>query len=237
MKLTRSSVATIAIVCILLAGALFAPLGIAGAAPSEQALQAVPSYVNPITRQIEDSGNNPGIGQGMVEELIKKTPALMLKDAEGSVFITFRVGLVAESKDFAIELLDAQGKAKGAVPYSIVAEQPDQNTQDLRIKVPSIDSILRVSLISIPMGREVVGFVTFAPEGEAVTIPTAEGEEVDDSAISIYENAGNDEISGVSDEARGPLLIFLAIAGGLLLVGGGVAGIIYVRKKKANESK
>ena len=235
MKSTRSSIATTFIVCILLVGALLAPAGLAGAA-QEQALQAVPSYVNPITGKVEDAGNNPGLGQGMTENLVKKTPATLLVDAQGSTFITFRLGLVQESKDLAIELLDAQGKAKEAVPYSIVAEQPDENTQDIRIKVPGIDSVLRVSLISIPMGREVVGFVSFAPEGALVDLPTIE-DDVDDSAISIYENAGNDEVTGVSDEARGQLLMFLGVAGGILFLIGGAAGVVYLRKKKSGESK
>ncbi|MCL2024852.1 MAG: hypothetical protein FWG78_03645 [Coriobacteriia bacterium] len=228
-SLDKRVITTLAL-CVLLAGALVASAGLAGAA-EEQALQAVPSYVNPLTGEIEDAGNNVGLGQGMTENLIMKTPATLLIDNEGSVFITFRVGLVAESRDFAIELLDAQGRAVEAIPYRIVAEQPDDNTQDLQIKVPSKDAVLRVSLISIPMGREVVGFVHFAPEGEAVAVPLAE-EEVDDEAISIFENANNDEVAGVSDEARGPLLIFLGVAGGLLLVIGVVVGITYFLKRK-----
>jgi ABC-type antimicrobial peptide transport system permease subunit len=205
------------------------------ASAEEQPLQAIPTYTNPLTMEIEDTGNNPGLGQGMVENLVKKTPATLLTDAEGSLFITFRVGLVLESQDFRIELLDNEGAVKEAVPYSIVAEQPDENTRDLRIKVPSQNSILRISLVSIPMGREVVGFLAFAPEGEAVAVPLAE-QEVDDSAISIYENANNDEVKGVDEQTRGSLLLFLGVAAGTLLVIGSVAGIVYLRKKKSGES-
>ncbi|MCL2529468.1 MAG: hypothetical protein FWE41_03955 [Coriobacteriia bacterium] len=221
--------------CIVLTGALFAPLNAAVAA-EEQSLQAVPSYVNPITGQIEDQGNNPGLGQGMVENLILKTPATLLIDAEGTVFITFRVGLVEESKDFRIELLDENGAVKKAVPYNIVAEQPDKNTQDLQISVPSVDSILRVSLVSIPMGREVVGFLQFAPEGEAVEIPVAEiDNEVNDEALSIYANTGNDGVTGVADEDRGPLLTFLGIAGAILFFIVGIAIIATLRKKQKSQ--
>jgi hypothetical protein len=224
-------------ICVLLVGALFAPVGIAGAV-EEKALQAVPSYVNPLSGEVEDTGNNFELGQGMVENLIKKTPTTMLVDAEGSVFITFRVGLVAESLDFAIELLDGQGKVKEPVPYSIVAEQPDENTQDIRIKVPDENVVLRISLVSIPMSREVVGFASFAPEGTAVAVPIAEGDfEVDDEALSIYENKNNDEPVGINDEDRGQVLMFLGVAGGLLLAIGVVAGVVYLRKKKSSESK
>ena len=217
--------------CLLLTGVLLAGAAVAGAA-GEQALQAVPSYVNPLSGKIEDTGNNPGLGQGMTENLVKKTPTTLLVDNEGSTFITFRVGLVKESKDFAIELLDGKGKVKEAVPYSIVATQPDADTQDLRIKVPSQDAVLRVSLISIPMGREVVGFVKFAPEGETVTVPTTK-EETDNAAISIYQNSNNDKITGVSQQNRGKLLTFLGIAAGILLLIGAAAAIVYVRKKKS----
>ena len=218
---------------ILLTGALYAPFNVAVAA-EEQSLQAVPSYVNPITGQIEDQGNNPGLGQGMVENLILKTPATLLVDAEGTIFITFRVGLVEESKDFMIELLDEKGAVKKTLPYNIVAEQSEKNTQDLQISVPSADSVLRISLISIPMGREVVGFLWFAPEGEAVEVPVAEtGNEVNDDALSIYENASNDGVTGVADENRGQLLTFLGVAGGILLFIAGVAVVVALRKKKS----
>ncbi|MCL2680780.1 MAG: hypothetical protein FWF11_04875 [Coriobacteriia bacterium] len=216
-------------------GALCAPIALAGAA-NQQALQVVPSYVNPLTGKIEDTGNNPGLGQGMSENLVMKTPATLLVDSEGSIFITFRVGLVAESIDLAIQLLDSQGQVVETLPYSIVEDHPDDNTRDIRIKVPHKDPVLRISLISIPMGREVVCFATFAPEGEAVAIPLAEITEDDDSAISIFENSANDEITGIADEDRGQILSFLAIAAALLVVIGGAAGVIAVRKKKAAAS-
>jgi hypothetical protein len=172
--------------------------------------------------------------------LIKKTPATLLIDDEGSLFITFRMGLVNETQDLAIELLDAQGKVQKALPYSIVEELSGGKERDIRVQIPEQTSVLRVSLVATPMGREVVGFVSFAPEGEDVVVPLPEPIDdgpSDDSAISIYENAGNDEITGVNDEDRGKVLLFLSIAGGILLVVGGVAGVVYLRKKKSGESK
>jgi len=218
-------------------GALLAPFtflgGIAGAA-QQQELQAVPSYVNPITGEIEDPGQNPELGQGMSENLIMRTPATLLVDSEGSTFITFRIGLVEESQDLIVELLDSQGQAAETLPYSIVEEHPDDNARDIRVMVPDEDPVLRISLISIPMGREVVCFASFAPEGEAVEIPIAEiSDELDDDAIAIFENSANDEVVGVADEDRGQLLTFLAFAGGFLLVIAAVAVIVTVVKKKA----
>jgi hypothetical protein len=224
------------ILFLLTTACLIGLLPVCAGAIEEQPLQAIPSYVNPITGAIEDIGNNPGLGQGMVENLIMKTPATMLVDAEGSVFITFRVGLVSESQDFALELLDNDGASKEAVPFNIVAEDPDNNTQDLQTKAPGIDAVLRVSLVSKPMGREVVGFISFAAEGEAVEIPVAADQEVDDEAISIYENTANEEVAGVSEQDRGPLLAFLGIAGGLLLAAGIAVALSTLRKKRSPES-
>ena len=237
MKTAKYRVAILLGVCALVMGALLVPVLVAGAA-EEKELTAFPSYYNPVTNQIEDEGQNPEIGQPMVEDLIKKTPATLLIDDAGSVFITFRMGLVDESQDVAVELLDAQGKVKESLPYSIVADNTEDNTRDIRVKVPDEKAVLRVSLLAIPMGREVVGFVSFATEGGeglvALPEPIDDGA-ADDSALSIYENANNDEITGVDDADRGKVLLFLGIAGGLLVVIGGVAAVVYFRKKKSAE--
>jgi len=229
-------------VCIIVTvvmGALFAPLALtsltAGAA-EQQDLQAIPSYVNPLTGEIEDAGQNPELGQGMSENLILRTPATLLTDSEGSIFITFRIGLVEESQDLIIQLLDDQGSPTRSIPYSIVEDFPNDNTRDIRIMVPDADPILRISLVSIPMGREVVCFATFAPEGEAVEVPIAEPVgEVDDTAIVIQEV--DDEIQGIAEEDRGQVIAFLAIAGGILAVLAVIAVVVAARKKKAPSGK
>jgi len=219
---------------MLLLGALMAPTALAGAAET-QALQAVPSYVNPITGQIEDEGQSPELGQGMSENLVLATPASLLVDAEGSIFITFRVGLVAESQDLIVQLLNADGTVDRTLPYSIVENHPDENTQDIRIMVPDREPTLRISLVSIPMGREVVCFATFAPEGEAVEVPIAEiGGEVDDTAIVIH--TAGDEHAGIAEEDRDTALNFLAFAGGFLVLAGAGAAVAFLRKKKSDDA-
>lgn len=226
-------------IVVFLTGALLAPVSLAAATmqtqPQQQELQAVPSYVNPITGAIEDSGQNPDLGQGMSENLIMRTPATKLVDSEGSIFITFRVGLVAESQDLAVELLDEQGSPARSIPYSIIEDFPEDNTRDIRIMVPDPDPMLRISLISIPMGREVICFTTFAPAGEAVEVPTAElPDEVDDTAIVIQE--AGDDVIGIAEENRGQVITFLAIVGGVLGVIALVAVLVAVRKKKPTET-
>ena len=224
-------------VCIIFAVVLgvllapFTPLGLTAGAAEQQDLQAIPSYVNPLTGEIEDAGQNPELGQGMSENLILRTPATLLTDSEGSIFITFRIGLVEESQDLIIQLLDDQGNPSRSIPYSIVEDFPDDNTRDIRIMVPDADPTLRISLVSIPMGREVVCFATFAPEGEVVAVPIADEVELDDTAIVIQE--ADDEIRGVAEEDRGQVLTFLAIAGGTLVAIALIAVFVATRKKKA----
>ena len=202
-------------------------------------MQVVPSYVNPITNLIEDTGQNMALGQAMSEDLVKKHPAEMLVDLEGTIFFTFRMGLVEESANLAIELLGEDGQAIESLPFSIVEEFPENNERDIRISTPTKDPILRISLVATPMGREVICFATFAEYGEAVEIPTVDADETidDDAAITIVEAAPYDEVLGVSDEARDNVLMFLAVAGGiLLLVLVGVGAFSFLKKKKEAEN-
>lgn len=223
---------------LIIMGAFLAPITIptaanTAAAVSQQALQALPSYANPLTGVIEDSGQNPELGQGMAENLILRTPAEMLIDAEDNIFITFRVGLVEESQDLIIQLLDADGNPDRTLPYSIVENLPDLNARDIRINVPDEHPVLRISLVSIPMGREVVCFASFALEGAEVDTPIAEiTSEVDDTAIVIQE--AGDEPIGIADEDRVTLLHFLGLAGGIV-VGLALVAVVaaVVKKKKA----
>ena len=203
-----------------------------------RSMQVVPSYVNPITNLIEDTGQNMALGQAMSEDLVKKHPAEMLIDLEGTIFFTFRMGLVEESANLAIELLGEDGQAIESLPFSIVEEFPENNERDIRISTPTTDPILRISLVATPMGREVICFATFAEYGEAVQIPIAEiGETADDdAAITIVEAAPYDEVLGVSDEIRDNVLVFLAVAGGILLVLVGVGVLSFLKKKKEAEN-
>ena len=154
----------------------------------------------------------------------------MLIDAEDNIFVTFRIGLVEESRDLIIELLAADGSVDRTIPYSIVENHPGQNTRDIRINVPDEHPVLRISLVSIPMGREVVCFASFALEGEAVETPIAEiSADLDDSALVIQE--ADDDPVGIAEEDRGQVLTFLAIAAGVLVVVA-VAAVIVSKTRK-----
>ena len=227
------------ILAVLTFVAALAVVATSATAAEMRSMQVVPSYVNPITNLIEDTGQNMALGQAMSEDLIKKHPAEMLIDLEGTIFFTFRMGLVEESANLAIELLGEDGQAIESLPFSIVEEFPENNERDIRISTPTKDPILRISLVATPMGREVICFATFAEYGEAVEIPIAEIDEAidDDAAITIVEAVPYDEVLGVSDEARDNVLMFLAVVGGiLLLVLVGVGAFSFLKKKKEAES-
>ena len=233
-RLISSLLATVMFFAVL----AVATISAASSAGAElRPMQAVPSYVNPITNLIEDTGQNMALGQAMSEDLVKKHPAEMLIDLEGTVFFTFRMGLVEETANLAIELLGDDGQAIESLPFSIVEEFPEDNERDIRISTPTEDPILRISLVATPMGREVICFATFAEYGEVVEIPVVDTSETidDDAAITIVEASPDDEIVGVSDEARDNVLMFLAVAAGILLVLAGIGAYSFLKKKKEAE--
>ena len=121
-----------------------------------------PSYAHPVTNQVEDSGNNPGIGQGMTESMIG-TKALLDVDTEGTIYATARYYLTDQIRDVKIWT-----QKKGATNWqSVKATVMQQNVNgkyctDYRFVIPSKDAIVRTSCYVEAMGREVIFYYTFS---------------------------------------------------------------------------
>lgn len=121
-----------------------------------------PSYAHPVTNQVEDSGNNPGIGQGMTESMIG-TKALLEVDTEGTIYATARYYLTDQIRDVKIWT-----QKKGATNWqSVKATVMQQNVNgkyctDYRFVIPSKDAIVRTSCYVEAMGREVIFYYTFS---------------------------------------------------------------------------
>lgn len=121
-----------------------------------------PSYAHPVTNQIEDSGNNPGIGQGMTESMIG-AKALLEFDTEGTIYATARYYLTDQIRDVKIWT-----QKKGATNWqSVKATVMQQNVNgkyctDYRFVIPSKDAIVRTSCYVDAMGREVIFYYTFS---------------------------------------------------------------------------
>lgn len=137
---------------------------------------ATPHYRNPVTGVIEDSGGDGSevLGQSMTESALYRQ-ALVEVDPQGDTYVTIRLKLMdnIESPEFSVD---------GAyVSASLMQEDYSENTADYRMWVNSEDSVIRCNMYVVPMGREVIFYITVSglQEGSSdfVTSVTVEEEE------------------------------------------------------------
>ena len=115
-------------------------------------------YSHPVTGSIEDPGNNPGIGEGMVSNVVYGT-ALIEKDDDGKLYATVRYNLRDKISKFSFIV-----QKKGDSGWTEVPYQETQNsgaTGDFRFEIPSADCIVRATFFVDPMARSVVFYINF----------------------------------------------------------------------------
>ena len=116
---------------------------------------ATPHYRNPLTGKIEDSGGEDSevLGQSMTESATD-TKALVEVDSNGNTYITVRLKLMdnIQNPTFKVD--------GSSVSASLMQEDYTANTADYRMKVSSENSVIRCSMYVVPMGRDVVFFIT-----------------------------------------------------------------------------
>ncbi len=116
---------------------------------------ATPHYRNPLTGKIEDSGGEDSevLGQSMTESATD-TKALVEVDSNGSTYITVRLKLMdnIQNPTFKVD--------GSSVSASLMQEDYSANTADYRMKVASENSVIRCSMYVVPMGRDVIFFIT-----------------------------------------------------------------------------
>ena len=121
--------------------------------------QIARTYQHPVTGKVEDSGGNSSkaTGQGMVEGAISSKGLLEVTDA-GDYYLTFRISLVDYTSDltFSVQKRGASGFQVQSVTQTATGKDNNGTTKDLRIKLPSQDSIIRCSMYVKPMGRNVI---------------------------------------------------------------------------------
>ncbi|MDR2109021.1 MAG: hypothetical protein LBP28_06155 [Coriobacteriales bacterium] len=123
-------------------------------------LTATPHYRHPVTGVIEDSGQNPGIGQGMTESVLADQ-ALLEVDERGQHFITVRYSLMDNIEDVQIAYQkDAQSEWL-PTPVTVMREDMKEGIADLRFAVSDEKAIVRAEFYVIPMGRVVVFYSDF----------------------------------------------------------------------------
>ena len=116
---------------------------------------ASPHYKHPVTGKVEDSGGEGSavLGQSMTDSATYNK-ALVEVDPSGNTFITVRLKLMDNIQDPKFQV---DGKA---VSSELMQEDYTANTADFRMKVNSENSIIRCNMYVVPMGREVIFFIT-----------------------------------------------------------------------------
>lgn len=126
---------------------------------TQEIAKTTPYYIHPVTSVIEDPGNNPGIGQGMTENVVSPQ-ALVETTDDGRIFLTVRYNLAnyLKNETFAVQNYGDQDF------YSVSAEITGQTeeTRDYRFEIPSKNIVVRATFFVGPMGRDVIFYYTIS---------------------------------------------------------------------------
>jgi hypothetical protein len=156
--------------------------------PGTYVVAAHPYYAHPVTGLMEDSGQNPGIGQGMTESVLGKEALLEVYE-NGDSYVTVRFALMDNIEDIRLSTQrDAQGDYEPA-GFTVTKELSEDAESDLRIPIADMNTLIRAEFFVTAMGRDVVFFMTFTDPvpgaGDFVTTP-------EPPAGSAEEEAGAD---------------------------------------------
>jgi hypothetical protein len=169
---------------------------------------ANPSYRNPSTGAIEDSGGEGSavLGQSMTESATYGK-ALIEADPAGNTYATIRMQLMdnIENPQFQVD--------GSPVSATLMQEDYSSNTADYRFRINSENSVVRVNMYVTAMGRDIIYYITFSGLSEgagdfitSVTVEEKGGSAGSDSAESGSEESNPGESSsgerGVSAQAE-----------------------------------
>ena len=169
-KLKRA-LCSMVVMLALMAGITSVP--VLAASPGIYTATATSHYRHPTTGVIEDSGGESSyvLGQSMTDSALNKA-ALVEVDSSGATWITIRLNLMdnIQSPQFQVD--------GSSVSATLMQEDYSNNTADYRMRVNSENSIIRCNMYVIPMGREVIFYITVgglsAGSGDFVTSITVE---------------------------------------------------------------
>ena len=125
------------------------------ASPGIYTATATSHYRHPTTGVIEDSGGEGSyvLGQSMTDSALNKA-ALVEVDSSGATWITIRLNLMDNIQSPAFQVDGS------SVSATLMQEDYTNNTADYRMRVNSENSIIRCNMYVIPMGREVIFYIT-----------------------------------------------------------------------------
>ena len=169
-KLKRA-LCSMVVMLALMAGITSVP--VLAASPGIYTATATSHYRHPTTGVIEDSGGESSyvLGQSMTDSALNKA-ALVEVDSSGATWVTIRLNLMdnIQSPQFQVD--------GSSVSAPLMQEDYSNNTADYRMRVNSENSIIRCNMYVIPMGREVIFYITVgglsAGSGDFVTSITVE---------------------------------------------------------------
>lgn len=141
------------VMLVLAAGMTAAP--VSAASGGIYLADATPHYRHPVTGVIEDAGGDGSavLGQSMTESALYRQ-ALVEVDPRGNTFVTVRLKLMDNIRE-------PQFQADGAaIDASLMQEDYTVNTADYRMRVDSEQSVIRCNMYVVPMGREVIFYIT-----------------------------------------------------------------------------
>ncbi len=121
-----------------------------------------PSYKNPVTGRVEDSGGSASYatGQGMVNSALGKK-GLVEITSKGEVYLNIRLKLMDHTSGHSFKIQGRGQSGWRSTEAGITAKGRDSNgtTSDVCIKLSSKDDIIRGEMYVNPMGRNVVFFI------------------------------------------------------------------------------
>lgn len=158
-----------------------------------------PSYRNPVTGEIEDSGGEASYatGQGMVEGAVYTTGILELTDT-GEYYLTIRMSLMdyTSNHSFWVQNVGDSGWSTPALGVTGNGTDGNGTTSDICIQVPSENCVVRGAMYVEPMGRDVIFFL--------YPSDFAAGNSTDMNATMVTETSGSSSSSQTSDSAAAP---------------------------------
>lgn len=242
---------------VIMAGALAAFQETAKAATyGIYTVTAMPYYAHPVTGEMEDSGQNPGIGQGMTESVLDEQ-ALLEVDEDGNHFVTVRFFLMDNIEDVGLSVQEDAESEFVDVASTVMKEDMEEATSDLRFAVPDENAIVRASFYVVPMGRDVVFYITFSDpvsgSGDFVTgievdesiaadqqaqntpapsaLPTAVATPNVAATIDIDSGLTVYENSNETKEQGGNIIVWFIIIAIAVIAAVAIAGVVYYKKK------
>ena len=122
---------------------------------------ATSHYKHPTTGKIEDSGGEGSyvLGQSMTESALNKA-ALVEVDPQGNTFVTVRLNLMDNIQNPQFQVDGSRNGNFSSVSATVMQEDLANNTTDFRMQVPSENAIIRCNMYVIPMGRDVIFYIT-----------------------------------------------------------------------------